>query len=189
MSLRRAVIALTALAVVAGCRQDAEEAPGGRTPYEELFVAADTAEGFGTDAPASVTPVQGGATIGGALTATGNFRGTRPGAPPGNVTVTAQGQQTRLLISLQRYTAGAELQPIIVAAPCGQQGATVHAEPQPIRIPDEGIASLDTNINIPTERLLDGRHSVRLMTPLGEGTADVVLACADLPHTIGAPVQ
>ncbi|CAN5617807.1 hypothetical protein BH23GEM6_BH23GEM6_02790 [soil metagenome] len=189
MSSRRAVIALTAIAVLAGCRPETDEAPGGRTPYEELYVAADTADGFGTDEPAGVTPVQGGATRGGALTATGNFRGTQPDAPPGNITVTQQGQQTRLLISVQRYTAGAELQPSIVAAPCGQQGATIHTVPQPIRVPDTGIASLDTNIDIPTEQLLDGRHSVRLMTPRGEGTADVVLACADLPHTSGAPVQ
>jgi hypothetical protein len=188
MSVRRAVLGVTALAVVAGCGRE-EEAPGGRTPYEELYVAADTAEGFGTDQPAGVTPVQGGATRAGAVTATGNLQGTTPGAPPGNVTITQEGAQSRLIVSIQGHTAGAEFQPRIVAARCGVQGPNVLTVPQVIRVGNEGIGSLDTRLDIPTERLLDGRHSVRLTTPAGEGTADVVLACADLPMTVAAPVQ
>jgi hypothetical protein len=189
MNARSVGIAITAVALIAGCGRDTEEAPGGRTPYEELYVAADTAEGFGSEQSAGVTPVQGGATRAGALTATGNFQGTRPDAPPGNVTVTEEGNRTRLIVSVQRYTVGAELQPTIVAARCGSQGPPVITVPQTIRVPAEGIASLDTLIDVPTRQLLDGRHSVRLMTPVGQGTADVVLACADLPQATAAPVQ
>jgi hypothetical protein len=176
------IVAITALTLMTGCRDDATESPAPVTPYEELAVAADTAEGFGREDPASVTPVQGGATQPGALTASGNFQGASPDAPSGNVTVTQQGQQTRLLISLQRYTSGAEIQPTIVAARCGERGASVQAVPQVIRVPETGIASLDAVVDVPAERLLDGRHSVRLTTPRGEGTADVELACADLPR-------
>jgi hypothetical protein len=183
MKARTAITALTALTLVAGCRDDATESPVPVTPYEELAVAADTAEGFGREAPAGVTPVQGGGTQPGALTATGNFQGTSPDAPPGSVTITQEGQQTRILISLQRYTAGAEIQPSIVAARCGERGAIVQAVPQVIRVPETGIASLDTSVNVPAERILDGRHSVRLTTPRGDGAADVELACADLPRT------
>ncbi len=189
MSVLRAVFAVTALAVTAGCGREQEEAPGGRTPYEELYVAADTAEGFGVDQPAGVTPVQGGATRAGALTATGNLQGATPDAPPGNVTVTQEGARSRIILSVQGQTAGAEMQPRIVAARCGVDGAAVLIVPQILRVGNEGIGSLDTRIDVPTERLLDGRHSVRLTTPAGEGTADVVLACADLPHTVAAPVQ
>jgi hypothetical protein len=188
MIARRAVFAVAAVALVAGCGRE-EEAAGGRTPYEELYAAADTADGFGTEAPAGVTPVQGGATRAGALTATGNLQGTRPDAPPGNVTVTQEGNRTRLIVSIQGHTAGAEFQPRIVGARCNAQGATVLTVAETLRVPAEGIASLDTYIDVPTEQLLDGRHSVRLTTPTGEGTADVVLACADLPHSVAAPVQ
>jgi hypothetical protein len=187
MKAFNAIVALTVFTLTTGCRDDATDSPAPVTPYEELAVAADSADGFGRDDPASVTPVQGGATQPGALTATGNFQGTSPDAPPGNITVTQQGRQSRLLISLQRYTSGAEIQPVIVAARCGERGAAVQTVPQVIRVPDTGIASLDTNVNVPAERLLDGRHSVRLTTPRGEGTADVELACADLPRA--APGQ
>jgi hypothetical protein len=181
------ILAVTALTLTAGCRDDATDSPVPVTPYEELAVAADTAEGFGRESPAGVTPVQGGATQPGALTATGNFQGISPDAPPGSVTVTQHGQQTRLLISLQRYTSGAEIQPSIVAARCGERGAVAQTVPQVIRVPETGIASLDTNVNMPVERILDGRHSVRLTTPRGEGSADVELACADLPRAAPRP--
>jgi hypothetical protein len=182
-----AIVAVAALTLIIGCRDDATESPVPVTPYEELAVAADTAEGFGREAPAGVTPVQGGGTQPGALTATGNFQGASPDAPPGTVTITEQGQQTRILITLQRYTVGAEIQPTVVAARCGERGAIVQTVPQVIRVPETGIASLDASMNVPAERILDGRHSVRLTTPRGEGTADVELACADLPRT--APRQ
>jgi hypothetical protein len=180
------LIAFTGAALLAGCAQDAAERTDDRTPYEELSAAADSADGFGPDQPAGVTPVQGGATQPGALTATGNFTGTQPDAPPGNVTLTQDGDGTRILINVQRYTAGAELRPVIVAARCGSTGATVLTVPRVITIPAEGVASLDTRVDLSTDRLLDGNHSVRLMNPQEPGSTDVVLACADLPET-GTP--
>lgn len=178
---RRAALVIVAAAVAAGCARDAEDV-GDRTPAEELAVAGDTAEGFGTDAPAGVTPVQGGATISGALTATGNFRAAQGGRAPGTVTVTQSAQGSRLLISVQGLTDGAELQPVVVRGGCDVAGAPVHRVGQTIRVGSEGVATLDTQVPVPTAQLLDGTHSVRMQTPAGQGSADVVLACAELPQ-------
>lgn len=183
MIVGRTLLLLTGAALLGGCGRGAED-PGGRTPYEELAVAADTAEGFGTEAGTPVVGVQGGATVGGPLTATGNLQGTRPDSPPGSVTVSEEGGQTRLLVTVQRYTVGTELQASIDAGRCGARGQPLHVVAEPIRIPAEGIATLDVVIPLQTQRILDGRHSVSLTTPRGQGTADVVLACADLPSVL-----
>jgi hypothetical protein len=190
MIIRRAVLLAVALSAVAGCRQE-EEAPGGRTPYEELSIASDTAPGFGREEPAPVVPVQGGATLSGGLTATGNFQAAGgTGETPGMVTVTElEGNRTRLLITAQRMTAGAEFQAAVFRGSCAEQGQRVQLVPQRLQIGAEGIATLQADLAVPTGQLLDGRHSIRLQTPAGEGTADVMTACADLPHAVGAAVQ
>lgn len=189
MNARRMMLVAAAATLVAGCGADEEEAPGGRTPYEELSIASDTAEGFDADQPSGVTPVQGGATVDGPLTATGNLHGTQPTAPPGNVTVTEHGDQTRLLVSLQPGTTDAQFEASVIRGRCGERGQVVHEVAEDIQVDDTGIGAAEAVVPIPTERLLDGNHSIRLTLPDEQATAEVVLACADLPQTVGAQVQ
>lgn len=180
------LVTLGSVAVV-GCADIGEDEPE-RTPYEQLDLAADTAEGYESDAAAPVVPVQGGRTEGGPLTATGNFRGIAEDAPPGTVTVTEEGDATRVLVSITRYTPGTELEAEIVQGDCQQPGDVVAQVGEPFTIGQDGIATYNAIVPIPTARLLNGAHSIRVTNP-GQGPPQIVLACADLPAAEGLEYQ
>ena len=177
--------ALLLAALATGCSQDTadmavDEAVEDRTPYERLETTADTAQGYGTAEAAPVTPVQGGATAGGPLTMTGQFEAIAEGAPPGSVTLTEVGQGTRVLIQINRYTAGTTLVATLTEGTCDSPGEIVQRIGEPFTISPQGIATLDAQIPVRTQNLMAGEYSVRLNTP-GRGTPEMVLACADLP--------
>lgn len=147
-----------------------------RTPYEQLDnVAQSDAEDYGGPGAAPVTAVQGGATIGGPLTATGQFEGIGQNPPPGSVTLTQVEQGTRLSILINRHTANARLQADIVRGTCQAQGAVVQTLPETIRTGEDGVADVNAVVPIPTAQLLDGQHAVRLTSNAG------VVGCAMLP--------
>jgi hypothetical protein len=187
--MKRIVLGLLVCSLgVAGCGDDEVE---DRTPYERLAVTADTAEGYEEGGvPAPVTPVQGpegpaDVTVGGPLTATGELRGVAGNAPPGSVTVTEYGQGTRVQVAIHRYTEGTELQASIVAGSCELPGEVVRTIPDILTIGTGGVATLVTQVPIPTRTLLNGRHSIRVTnpgaTPPAANTPEIVLACANLP--------
>ena len=148
-----------------------------RTPYEQLDNTAQSqAEGYGGPAPAPVTPVQGGATIGGPLTATGQFVGVNGNPPPGSVTLTQAENGTRLSILVNRSTSSAPLRVSIVGGNCQSPGAVVQSVPQTIQLTN-GTGTVDTVVPVQTAQLLDGRHAIQLTGAQG-GT---VVGCADLP--------
>lgn len=176
------------VAAVAGCRdQDPDDFPitAERQPYEELPTAADTAEEqFRGDEAVGVISVQGGRVLQGPFTATGNLRTDAPGVrPPGAVTITEEQGSTRVLINLDNYDRGAELQATFVRGQCGQSGEVVQVLEPVIQVPQSGIASYETMVPVPTRTLFDGTHSIKIVPPPAEpGLQDaaIVIACADL---------
>ncbi len=179
-----AALLLAALAI--GCSRDTAETAidedvEDRSPYEQLENTADTSEAYGTAQAAPVTPVQGGATVGGPLTMTGQFEGVAEGAPPGSVTLTETAQGTRVLIQVNRYTAGTQLAATLTRGGCASAGEVVHRIGEPFSISPQGIGTLDAPLPVPTRELMSGAYSVRLNTP-GRGAPEMVLACADLPE-------
>jgi hypothetical protein len=153
-----------------------------RTAYEELAVAADTAEGYRSSDPAAVTPVQGTGTVGGPLTVTGNLRGVTPDFPPGTVTVVEAGPNTtQFMITLQRaFAVGTPIEIAIVRGDCVRTGDVVRTIAQ-AEIPETGIVTETFTAPIPMRPLLDGRHSLRIANPVQPGDPVVVYACAELP--------
>lgn len=148
-----------------------------RTPYEQLDNTAQSeAEDYGGPGAAPVTPVQGGATVGGPLTATGQFEGVGQNPPPGSVTLTQVEQGTRLSILINGYTANARLQADIVRGTCQTQGAVVQTVPGTIQTGEDGVADINAVVPVSTAQLLDGQHAVRLTSNAG------VVGCAMLPQ-------
>lgn len=187
---RNALVWLLACGVLAaGCEDTAETAIDddvtNRTPYEQLDVAADTAEGYKEEIAAPVVPVQGGETTGGPLTATGNLRGIAADAPPGTIAVTQRGVQSLVSITISRYTVGTELQASITEGSCERPGEVVYTIEEVIRIGPSGQAALNAEVPIPTTTLLNGNHSVRITNPGASppraDPPEIVLACATLP--------
>lgn len=177
--------ALLLAALAIGCSQDTadvaiDEDVEDRTPYERLENTADTAQGYGAAEAAPVTPVQGGATVGGPLTMTGQFEAIAEGAPPGSVTLTEVGEGTRVLIQIHRYTAGTTLAATLTEGTCDARGEIVEPIGEPFTVSPQGIATLDARIPVRTQNLMAGVYSVRLNTP-GRGAPEMVLACANLP--------
>lgn len=177
--------ALLCAVLALGCSQDTadvaiDEDVEDRTPYEQLENTADTAEAYGGTDAAPVTPVQGGETVGGPLTMTGQFEAIAQGAPPGSVTLTEAGEGTRVLVQINRYTAGTTLAATLTEGTCGSRGEVVQRIGEPFTVSEQGIATLDARIPLRTQNLLAGVYSVRLNTP-GRGAPEMVLACADLP--------
>lgn len=193
---RIAVFTLGCLLVV-GCQEEGQEVGidpdvEDRTPYEELYTTADTAEGYESrNVPAPVTPVQGpegqaNVSVGGPLTATGQLRGVAGNDSPGSVTVSEYGQGTRVQVAINRYTEGTRLQAALVSGSCEQPGQVLRAIPAVIEIGAGGVGTLVTQVPIPTRTLLDGRHSIRVTnpgaTPPTANTPEMVFACANLPQ-------
>lgn len=162
------------------------EESAGQAPYEELAIAADTAEGYEDRSAAPVTPVQGpqgpaDATVNAPLTATGNLRGIAENFPPGTITVTDAGAGTQVLVAIDRYTPGTTLVATLTRGSCADAGQTVTRIGEPFTISDRGFATLDATIGVPARTILDGRHSIRINTP-GRGAPEIVLACAEMPR-------
>lgn len=176
------------VAALAGCRdQNPDDFPvtDEREPYGELATAADTAEGQFEGAQAvGVVSVQGGRLIEGPFTATGNLRTDAQGTrPPGAVTITEEQGGTRVLINLDNYDPGAELQATFVRGQCGQSGEVVQVLEPVITVPQSGIADYETTVPVPTRTLFDGTHSIKIVPPpaqQGPQDAAIVVACADL---------
>ena len=171
--------------LVAACSQDTaemgiDEDVEDRSPYEQLGTTSDTAEGYGTSAAAPVAPVQGGATVEGPLTMTGQFEPIAEGAPPGSVTLTEEGQGTRVIIQINRYTVGTELAATLARGDCASSGEIVQQIGESFTIDPQGVGTLRATIPVATRSLMTGAYSVRLNTP-GRGAPEFVLGCADLP--------
>lgn len=190
MKIGRWALVGLAAAVVAACGRDEPGLDGeavDRTGYEELTIAADTAEGFEeSEEAAPVVPVQGArgpaeVTPGGPLTATGNLRGVAGDAPPGTVTVTEADGVTAVLVKVDRYTPGVRLRASVAAGACDASGIPVTRVGQVFTVGADGIGTVQGRVPIATREVLDGRHSVRVHTADG-ATPDMVLACADLPR-------
>lgn len=181
-------VLLASAAVAAGCSKEGETGAADRnvqdqTPYEQLYTTADTAGSYQSNTqPAAVTPVQGGATKGGPLTATGNFTGTAAGAPAGSVTLTEAGPGgTQVRIKIDRYTAGSQVQAQLTRGTCGSQAQVVAQIGEPIQVESTGFGTLVASIPQPAASILDGQHAVQLTGSGGQGT----LACAQLPQLQG----
>lgn len=180
---RRAIGVLLPLGLLLGCG-DGNEPAGNRsedlTANEELTVAADTSQAYGTTGAAPVVPVQGGNNVDGPLTATGNLDPIAEQLPPGSVTITQVQGGTKLLVKIDKYQPGTELAVSFVAGGCGAQGDVVHTVAETMQVGTEGFATLETDTPVPTTTLMDGRHSVRVHSP-GSGPPQMVFACANLP--------
>lgn len=183
-------VALLGCGLLAGCqnpraKDEATHEGTARTPEQQLSVTGDTSQGYRGPEAAPVTPVQGGTTLGGPLTATGNLIGIARDAPPGAVTLTEAGPGgTQVLIKIDRYTPGTKLAATLNAGSCGQPGAVVAQVGGPFEVESSGFATLQASVPQPTASLLDGRHSVRITNP-GAVTPRTpptfTFACADLP--------
>lgn len=162
-----------------------------RTPYEQLELASDTSEGFTEhDEPVPVIPVQGeqgpaDVTVSGPLTVTGELR-PAPGyaRPPAAVTITAAGPGTQVLMRIDGYPPGTTLVPVLVRGLCDERGEVLTRIREPLTVGPGGLATITEQVQLPTRPMLDGRHSVRLITP-GRDDLEAVLACADLPVVEG----
>ncbi|MEX2572474.1 MAG: hypothetical protein WD737_14335 [Gemmatimonadota bacterium] len=173
----------------AGCGDsDTAEAPGRveTEPYEDLAIAADTAESFTTDNPVGVLAVQGGDVVGGPLTATGNFRGQVEGSTPGAVTVTEVEGGTDLLVTLDGYEPDSDLQVVLARGVCGETAEAIHVVEPVMQVGSAGVANLEATIDQPIRPLFDGAHSIRLLNPQDSDAAtlpaEATQACADLPE-------
>ena len=185
------VLALAAGVLLAGCTGQgigkdepvAEERDMERTPYEQLDNAAQSSDAYdGGPQAAPVTPVQGGATVGGPLTATGQFQGVGGNPPPGSVTLTETAGGTRLSILIRQYSGNAQLRVAVVQGNCQTPGQVVQMAPQPVQTAAGGIGNLETEIPVPTAQILDGRHAIQLLVGEASGASSgAVAGCADLP--------
>ncbi len=170
-----ALLMIPAALAISGCGGDESE-----TPYERLETVADTAGAADGPGAVPVVPTQGGATVGGPLTATGQFEGSVEGAPPGSITLSESGAGTQVSVKLDRYSAGSQVQLSFSNGRCDQPGTPVLAVEPPIETEANGFATTVRQVDIPILALLDGRHSARLRDA-GTGQPDIVLACANLP--------
>ncbi len=187
---RFAAVAALCTIAVAGCRdQDPDDFPvtADREPREQLATAADTANGLGGDEGMSVITIQGGAIVGGPLTATGQLRSPDGASPPGAVTLTEESGTTRILLTIHGYQAGSNLQAVIARGACGEAGESVVVVEPAVTVPAEGVAELDARVERPMEPFFDGLHSLRLLSPedatSGTISAGAAHACADLHRT------
>lgn len=153
-------------------------------PYESLATTADTSEGYATAEPAPVTAVQGGETVGGPLTATGNLA-TPGGSSIGSVTLRESEDATRVSVTVRGLAPGTEMQASLVSGRCASPGQVVGVMEGTGRMEEDGVAMWDGPLPVRTAALLDGQHAIRLTAPehardLRPGGAGM-LACADLP--------
>lgn len=180
-------IALAACLVLAqGCGRPGEETEGeaaardtqDQSPYEQEFVTADTSEGYETNAPAPVTPTQGGGTFPSALTATGNLVGPGQNGAVGSVTVTEAGQGgAQVRIKIDKYASGTRLQAAVLQGGC-RGGREIAKAGQPFEVEPTGFATLVASVQQPAAALLDGSHAVQVSTV---GASPAVVGCAALP--------
>ena len=182
MDRRIQALLIALLLVVGACsaEQRVDEEVEDRTAYEDLVTTADTSEAYESDRAAPVTAVQGTGTRSGPLTATGQLQGIAGGEPPGSVVITEDGPGTLVQVQINRYTVGTELKVALARGSCQESGEIVRALDGTIRIDAQRIGTLEERIPIPAATVLNGEHSLRVTDP-GEGTAEVVFACADLP--------
>ena len=180
---RRIQAILTAVLLAVGAcssEQRVDEEVEDRTAYEDLFTTADTSEAYDTDQAAPVTAVQGTGTRSGPLTATGQLEGIADGAPPGSVVITEAGPGTLIQVQIDRYAVGTELKVALARGSCQDPGEILRTLDGTIRIDAQGLGSLQERIDVPAATVLNGEHSLRV-TDAGEGPADIILACANLP--------
>ena len=176
MRARTCPAALFAAVALAGCAEGRDAA---NTPNEELTVAADTSAGYSTAAPAPVVPVQGGRTVGGPLTATGQFRTVDPLAggegPPGSLTVREDSAGTLVSLQVSGYPQGFELEAAIVRGACEAASAATVAHSGVMQVGTGGVLSRSFTAPVPTAQVLDGAHAAQLRH------GGRVIACAELP--------
>jgi hypothetical protein len=163
--------AALAVAFAAAC------GPEDRTAREELAVAADEDRGFRTDEPAAVVPVPD--TLGTGLTMTGNLMEMGGSGASGVVTITPEDGATLVRLSLTGVQPNTQAIPTIHRGACAEPGQLVE-QLQPVPIEGTGLGTANLVVDLPTQTIADGLHSIRVYPEAGLDVAP--LACADLPE-------
>lgn len=153
----------------------------------ELSAAADTAEeAFEEAGEVGVIAVQGGPLPGDSLfVATGNLEMEGALGSPGAVTIREGQGGTVVLLTLDAYPVGGELQATFVRGACGEDGDVVSVIEPVITVPPTGITEYEGRSGLEPLGLFDGEHSLKIVpAPASEGRqeAGVVLGCARLPQ-------
>jgi hypothetical protein len=152
-------------------------------PVGQLAVTADTSRPFrNVEDPAPITPVQTSPlTVTGQLPRSG---GVGPAGAAGEVTLTEDGQATRLLLNLRGFPVGTEARVSFVRGGCSEPGQVVHTVAEVVRVEGTGFGLLETQVPVPIRSILDGQHSIHVTPPAAAADqAGATLACATLPMT------